>query len=421
MTDVDNTVTTMASNLKEIYGDGPIPLVPKFAWCRENIEFSQKDLVGGYYHNSVLLSSENGVTYSKPRNGAFAINDSVAAEMGDAKVEPSQILIKATVDYESAYRATKGGKQAFVDTVGLVVQNMVESANKRLEIEFLYGQTGIGAVNANTSGSADLVISAATWSPGIWSGLKGAYVSVIDANFDAAEDTSEKIAGIAPSTRTITLTNTQTLDAGDLLFFLGQVEAAGGGAEVHHSMVGLDKMTTTTSGTLFNINVGTYADTWQAAPEQTSTAQLTMAKIMAGVSEVVNRGCMEDLVCLLSPRAFEVLNSDMAALRRLDGSYRYSKVESGAEKLAFFGQNGKLEIVPHLFVKWGDAFIFPPKRMKRIGSTELSFKRPGMGGDEPMVREATSNAGFEIRAYTAQAIFPERLNWLVKLSGITYA
>ncbi len=421
MSDTFNTATSLSANLKEVYGDGPVELVPNFAYLRKNIPFEQKDTVGGTYHQPVLLTHEHGVTRSKAANGAFALNDAVAAEMGDAQVAPSQIVIKATIDYESAYRAATGGKKAFVDTVGLVVKNMIEAANKHLEIDMLYGRsaTGIGAVNAATSASTSFVVSAATWSPGIWSGQKGAYIQIINSGFAADEDTTEKIASIAPSTRTITVTNAQTLDAGDVTFFLGSVES--GGTAVHHSMVGLDAMCTTTSGTLFNIDVGTYGDTWQAAPEQTSTTQLSMAKIMAAVSEVVNRGCMEDLVCLLSPKAFEVLNSDMAALRRLDGSYRYSKVESGAENLCFYGQNGKLEIVPHLFVKWGDAFILPPKRLKRIGSTELTFRRPGNGGDEPMVRESTSNAGFELRAYTAQALLPERLNWLVKLSGITYA
>jgi hypothetical protein len=194
-----------------------------------------------------------------------------------------------------------------------------------------------------------------------------------------------------------------------------------GGTPTHHTMVGLDKMCTATTGTLFNIATTDYPDTWMAAPEKTTTGQLSMAKIMNAVSELVNRGCKEDLVCLLSPRAYEVLNTDMAALRRLDNSYRHSKVDSGAESLCFYGQNGKLEIVPHLYVKWGDAFILPPKRLKRIGATEITFKRPNAASGQDIFRESTSTAGFELRAYTSQSLFPERLNWLIKLSGITFA
>lgn len=419
MADVANTTTTLTGLFKDVLGDGPIQLLPKANWMQRNIEFNEAQMVGGKYRQSVVLTHEHGVTYSKANNGAFALNEAVAAELGDAQIEPSQLVMKSTIDYESAFRAAGGGKKAFADSVGLVIKNMVEALSKRVEIDLLYGQSGIGAIDAATSATTSMVISEASYSPGIWAGIKGGFVQIINSDLAADEDTSEKVASFAPSTRTLVVTAAQTLDAGDLVFFLGQVEAAG--TPVHHSMVGLNKMATTTTGTLFNINVGTYADSWQAAPEKTSTAQLSMAKVMNAVSELVNRGCMEDLVCLLSPRAYEVLNTDMAALRRLDSSYRHSKADSGSESLCFYGQNGKLEIVPHLYVKWGDTFIMPPKRMKRIGSTEITFKRPGANKDQEIFRESTTTAGFELRAYTSQALLPDRLNWIIKLSGLTYA
>lgn len=421
MADAFNTMTTLTGLHKEIYGEGPVEAVANFAYLQKNIPFEERAQVGNKYHFPVVLSQEQGFTYSKNNNGAFTLNESIPAEMGDAQVEPSQILLKSTIDYESAFRSAKGGKKAFKDGVGLVVENMRQALQKRVEIELLYGRTGLGAVNAGTTSATTFVISQASWSPGIWSGMKGADLMYIDPTFATARDTSEILAvGVNLNTRTVTTPNAQTLTAADLVFFKGQVEAAG--TPVHHSMVGIDKMCTTTSGTLFNISGTTYPDTWLAAPEQTSSGQLTMAKIMAGVSEVVNRGCMEDLVALVSPKAYEVLNSDMAALRRLDASYRFSKVDSGANALTFHGQNGKLEIVPHLFVKWGDVFIFPPSNLVRIGSTDVTFKRPNTaGGESEIYRESTSSAGFELRGYTAQAIVPKRLSWMIKLSGVTYS
>lgn len=419
MADAPNTTSTLTGLFKEVLGDGPIKLLPKANWMQRNIDFSEKEQVGGKYRQSVVLTHEHGVTYSKANNGAFALEEAVAAHLGDVQVEPSQHVMKSTIDYESAYRSAKGGKKAFADGVLLVIQNMVESLSKRVEIDLLYGRSGIGVVNAGTSGTAALVVSEASYSPGIYAGIKGAKVHVINAGLAADEDSSEVVASFAPATRTLTLTSSLTLDAGDLIYFKGQVEA--GGTPVHHSMVGLDSMCTTTTGSLFNVSTTDYADSWQAAPEKTSTGQLTMAKIMAGASELVNRGCMEDLTVLMSPRAYEVLNTDMSALRRVDSSYRFSKVESGSESLCFYGQNGKLEIVPHLYVKWGDAFILPPKQMKRIGATEITFKRPNGSGDTEIFKESTDVAGFELRAYTSQALLPNRLNWLIKLSGITYA
>lgn len=419
MADAPNTTTTLTGLFKEVIGEGPIKLLPKANWIQRNVDFSEKEMVGGKFRQNVVLSHEHGVTYSKANNGAFSLEEAVAADLGDVQVEPSQLVMKSVIDYESAFRSAKGGKRAFADGVGLVVENMTASLAKRAEIDFLYGRTGIGLVNAATSATTSVVISEASFSPGIYAGIKKAKVHIINAAFAADEDTSEIVASFTPSTRTLVLTNAQTLDAGDYIFFKGQIES--GGTPVYHSMVGLDSMCTTTTGSLFNISVTDYADSWQAAPERSSTGQISMAKVMAGVSSLVDRGCMTDLVCLMSPRAYEVLNTDMAALRRLDSSYRYSKAESGSESLCFYGQNGKLEIVPHLYVKWGDAFILPPKELKRIGSTEITFKRPGASGDQEIFRESTDTAGFELRAYTAQALLPNRLNWLVKLSGITYA
>lgn len=419
MADTANTTSTLDGLFLDVIGDGPIRAPANFAWFQKEIPFSERGQSGGVYRFPVVLTNEHGVTRSKANNGAFTINDSVAAELKDAQVEPSQLLLKSVIDYESAFRARDGGKRAFEDAVGLVVKNMVQAIQKHLELDFLYGRTG-WAVEAS-SASTSIVINEEHWSPATFSGMKGARVQVINADFEADEDTDETIASVNLGTRTLVVGNAQTLDAGDLLFFYGSVTSGASDTEVHHSMVGIDEMTTHTTGTLFNISSTTYSDTWRAAAEATSTGQLTMAKIMNAVTDVVGRGCLEDLVCLVSPKAFEVLNTDMAALRRLDSGYRHSKVDSGANSLCFYGMNGKLDIVPHLFVKQGDAFIFPPKNLVRIGSTEPTFKRPHTNGQVEIFREATSSAGFELRLYTAQALVPKRLSWMKKLSGITYA
>jgi hypothetical protein len=414
MADSPNSVGTTSLNavIRDQLHDVVVNTVPSHSKLQQLIPLEQRS--GRKYLVPVFLTGEHGVTYSRPDNGAFTLEDSVPAIAQEAQVEPYQIVEKATMSYEAAFRMEGGSPKAKVDGVKQVMTNVNDALRKRVEIDLLYGQISIGAVNANTAGSASFVISEASWSAAIWAGMKGAKIGIFDSDRSTAEDSDETISTVNLGTRTITVGNNQTLDAGDLVFFKGALEAGG----THNSMAGLEKIATNT-GTLFNISASTY-ELWKGT-EVTSVGQPTMAKVMNAVSYAVNRGCMEDLVYLCSPKQFEALNTDLAALRRLDSSYRSSKVESGAESLVFYGMNGRLEVIPHLFCKDGDGFVFPIKRMKRIGATDITFKRPTGNGSEDMVKESAGVAGFELRAYTSQALFCEKPAWLVKLSGITYA
>lgn len=412
MANTPNTFTTLSAQFIETYGDTVEKLYPDSAWLSKNIPFEKQN--GATYHQPMLLSYEQGVTYSKPANGAFSLEDSVPAVIGDAQVTPSQLVLTSTVDYEAAYRSAGAGKLAFFDATKLVVMNMVDSLTKRAEIDFIYGRQSIGAVNAATSSVTTFVISDATWAPAIWAGLETAHVAILNSDLAAAEDTDEAISSVDLDTKTITVGNAQSLDAGDLVYFKGAVAA--GSPATHHSMVSIDTITGTSSGTLFNINVGTYA--LARGQSSASQGQPTMKKIMALVTKAVNRGCQEELVVLAPPRMYEELNTDLAAARRLDGSYSRAKAEAGSENITFYGQNGAVRIVPHIYVKEGDCFVLPIKRMKRLGSTEITFKRP-VHGD--IFKESTGIAGFELRAYTAQAIFCDRPGYMVRGTGFTYA
>lgn len=413
MADGPNTVgsTSLNAVIKDLHGT-IVNTIPAHSKLQELIPLEVKN--GRKYLVPVWLTGEHGVTYSKPDNGAFTLEDSVAAISQEAQVEPYQIAEKATMSYEAAFRTEGGGQKAHIDGVAAVMKNVTDSLRKRVEIDLLYGQVGIGTTEASSS-STSVVVNEASYSAGIWAGMKGAKIQLINSDLAADEDTNETISTVNLGTRTLVVGNAQTLDAGDLVFFKGAVTA--GGTPVHHSMPGLQKIATNT-GTLFNIDAATY-ELWKGT-EVSSVGSPTMARVLNAVSYAVQRGCMEDLVYICSPKQFEKLNTDLAALRRLDNSYRHSKVESGAESLCFYSQNGKLEIIPHLFCKDGDGFVMPVKRMKRLGATDITFKRPSSNGQEQMVLESAAAAGFELRAYTSQSLFCEKPAWLVKLSGITY-
>lgn len=417
MADSPNTVGTGSLNaiIKDVLHDTVVKTVPEATKLQQMIPLEQKS--GRKYLVPVFLSDEQGITRSRPDNGAFTLEDSVPAVSQEAQVEPYQLVQKATMSYEAAFRTEGGGKRAYIDGVRAVMENMVSSLRKQVEIDLLHGQssTGIGVVNANTTSSTSFVINDATWAPGIWAGAKNSKIAILDAGLATAEDIDESVTSINLNTKAITVGNAQSLDAGDIVYPKNAVVA--GGTPTWNQMPGLQKIITN-SGTLFNIDASQYE--LFRGTTVSGVGTLTVAAVLNLVSYAVARGCMEDLVFLCSPKAFEKLNSTLADLRRLDASYRPSKVESGAENIVLHGQNGKLEIIPHLFMKDGEAFVFPVKQMKRLGATDITFKRPNANGGEEMIKESAGVAGFELRAYTSQALFCQKPAWTVAASGITY-
>jgi len=319
-------------------------------------------------------------------------------------VEGSQIVLRSRIDYESAARAANGGKKAFVNAIDLVVRNMVDSVAKRKEVGFLYGGSGIGTVNANTSATTAFVISEETWSPAIWSGMENARIDILTSTFSAFSTggNSATVSSVDMDTRTVTLAANATLTAGDIVLFEDAVVPSG--TPTYNECAGLQRIISNT-GTLFNISASTYT-LWKGYTKS-STGSPTMAKIMDVAAILAGRGgLMEGVEVLLSPKGWQVLNNDLAALRRFDGSYSSGKLETGTEAIRYFGPTGVVEIYPHIFVKDGHAFMGPiRKRAKRIGATDTTFKTPGRGDE--IFRQVEDAAAVELRAYSNDALFLE--------------
>lgn len=422
------TPSVLTGLFKELYGDSQINLVPDHAKLQKMIPFVSRDKeTGNYYHQNVIVTQEHGISYAAADAGAFALNDSISLYTQDAKVQGSQMLIRSAMSYDTASKASNN-KKAFVQATGMIVENLVESMAKRLEIELFYGQSATGLATVSTAASAASAVVAtvtdATWAPGIWCGSENARVAV-----KVGSDIKGPfyISAVDFANKTLTLkaaVETNGLDAGTgsladiesqataYIFFLGQVAVADG-ATTFRSMIGLDKMITT-SGSIFNINNSTYS-MW-AGNSVTKTGQLTMGKILSALGDPIAKGLEEDVTCFVNPVTWQNLASDLAALRRFDSSYK-SEGKNGFSSLKYEAQNGMIEIVSHSCVKAGDCFVIPVKRFKRVGSQDISFKTPGR--EEDIFIHLQNNAGYELRAYSDQALFPETLAKTLKISGFT--
>jgi len=407
---------------KEVYGDDVISLVPDSAKLVKTIGFVPADKeLGNKYHQPVVLSNEHGITYAAADAGAFALNNSVALTMKDAQVQGSQMVLRSSMSYDAAARASNS-KKAFVKGTELLVENMLETMTKRLELQLLYGGSSGGLGNCDSSANASststvITLVAASWAAGIWAGAENATLDLYDAASKKNTNASLVVSAVSLDNKTITVTGNSTdiaaidtfiaADSDDSAYLIWE---GAYGAE----MSGIDKIITN-SGSLFGINASTY-NLWKGNSYAVGAA-LTIGKVLGGISRAVERGLDEDVALYINPLVWKDLNSDLAGLRRFDSSFKEKGI-AGNRSIQYHGQNGIIDIIAHNCVKQSEGFALPTKKAKRIGAVDITFKRPGGGGDQ-MFRELSSNAGFELRSYTDQAVFIETPARCVKFTGIT--
>lgn len=388
----DNSVGNLNGLFKETYADKLQELIPDGVKILNKIKFMSKDKQpGNLFHQPVVLGMEHGVTFASSDEDAFNLNPPVAGSIKDAQVRGSPLVMRSVIGYVAASRAAQGGKQAFMDATKFLISNMLRSMAKKLEIEMLYGQMGYGTVASNST--TVVTITTAEWAPGIWAGAEKLPIEIRDST-GATSKGEFTVTAVSFANKTITLNaDPGTLVSGDVIWHKG---AYG------NEFPGIHKILTTTSGTLFNINVGTY-QLFQGNTYSAASAALSFTKLSKAVTRAVEKGLEGKVLALVNPRGWADMLSDQAALRQYDSSYSDAKMKNGSKSLEFASQNGVIEIEPSIYIKEGYAFLLSLEDWYRVGSSDMSFKRPGQG-DEYFV-DAKDAAGYELRLFTDQALF----------------
>jgi len=386
----NNTVGNLNGLFKEVYADKLKELIPDMVKLLNMIKFMAKDKQpGNLYHQPVVLGLEHGITFAASDDDAFSLLPAIAGAIKDAQVKGSPAVLRSILGYSAASRAAQGGAQAFMDATKFVVGNMLRSMAKKIEIEMLYGQVGYATVASITTNA--ITITTAEWAPGIWAGsenmpieirtsagaLRG-YCNVVSVNMDTrVVNVDAAPAGVA---------------ATDVIWHKG---AYG------NEFVGIHRIMTT-SGTLFNIDNSVY-NLFKGNQYDAQSGALSLAKLNQAVARSVEKGLEGKVTALVNPRGWANMLSDQAALRKYDGSYSKKKLENGSEALTFFSQNGEIEIIPSIYVKEGYAYLLSMEDFVRVGSTDITFKRPGADGN--FFRDLENASGYELRCYTDQAVF----------------
>ena len=176
MSQSTNTVATLDGHFKEVYASKIRDLVPEGMKMLKLAEFSAAEkLLGNLYHQPVVLGLEHGFTYGGSAGDAFLLNAAVASPNRDAQVKGHELVLVSAISVGAASRSISS-KGAFEQETKRLVQNMLKSTQIRMEIQLMYGQSGIAKV-ASVAGSI-ITICASEWAAGIWSGSKNAGLEI---------------------------------------------------------------------------------------------------------------------------------------------------------------------------------------------------------------------------------------------------
>lgn len=417
---------------KVAYAKGIEDVLPWKKKIADMVDFVPSELQNGkQYEQPVILTGEQGFTYSLDSQNAYDLNDSIGMAMQSAIVPGADVVLDSTVGYNQAARASHSAT-AFKTVMSTKFENMLKSSSHRLEIAYLYGQDHIAQAATQAvviaSSMLPIVIDTAEWATGIWSGAKNAQVVFVKASDNTAVDSlrSFTVAQVNPDTRTVYFSAGTAGTAGTLTTLETAIEAyacnihfygscsGSAGSFAYAEMAGLKKQMTNT-GSLFGIDAAVY-DLWRGNSVAT-TGQLTMAKTLSALARPIGRGLDEDVAMFVNPSTWADLASNLAALRRFDGSYSKAKAANGSEVLEYVSQNGVIKIISYNIVKEGDCFIFPTSKTIRIGARELGLNDPTKPADE-IFFTIPGKAGVGLRTYTNQAIFLEAPAQAVYISGI---
>ena len=422
---------------KKVYGD-LTNLLPQDQHLEKDIPFTEKQKVGESYNEAVVLTAETGITLGGSGSDAFELNPAIAGAVKQATVVPYVSVLGSVVPWGLISRTAGGGEKSFYDGTKHIFRNNLKSHGKFLEILRLYGQSasllgyvsyatatyraisftnGGGALSVNgtsvtfTAGinaaSKHILLAPGQFAAGIWVGMEG--VKVQQVNSSGVVVAEGKLVSVDSEKGVIEVDFTPVAASSTTshrLCFEGMGEAK--------EMIGIQKILST-SGTLFGINNSQYR--LYRGNTVSAGGLLTFTKLNTYIANMVNAGGLEgDLDFYVNPRTWATLNSNEAANRSYDQSYKSNEAANGFEDICYHTQTGKLTFKAHRIVKEGDAMGLSLPTWSRSGSAEISFTVPGI--DKEIIFPLENQAAWAFRSYADQYIFCHEPSKNIYVSGI---
>lgn len=435
MASVSNDTTV--AQFKRVYGD-VTNLLPEDFPLAKLIPFSEKQKVGEAYYECVVLTNESGFTLGGSALEAFELNPAIAGVVKQTSVSAYMTVLPSILPWGMVSRS-QGSDKAFFDSSKFIVKNNLRSHSRLHEILRLYGQatyrlgrvsyatatyrgssftTGTGTVNGVTftngvnTTTKQILLAPGDFAAGIWVGMEGVKVKqIITSSGAVGAGASGKLVAVNAKYGYITVDFTPVVASSTTSHYL-----AFDGMEDSKEYIGINKILSTTSGSLFGITNTNYS-LFQPNYVTLSNEKFTLAKFQSAVADMVNKSGFEgDLDVFVNPRTWAGMATTEAGLRVYDESYKSGEAVNGFESITFYTQAGKATIRPHRVVKEGEAYCLAASTWSRSGSAEVSFSVPGMPGE--LIFPLENQAGWCFRSFSDQYIFCQQPSFNLLVDGI---
>ena len=428
-----NTITSVGAQLKVQYANDWINLVPQNSLLQQfrdpkapgmtgkkeelgkdvavPISWTFATRLGKYWVVPTKVQSGQGFTYTGTNGDLTTLESALQMVLVEVQVQGSAATVRQQVPYTVAATADGSEGKAFENIARLVMDDMRDVSYQRYEISALWGQSGIGTIDSQTVSGSTLtcVLTQASFCPTIWVSSIGARCqfftgTTIDQGLSPTGYGT--ITNVDSPNRTVTFTlstawatSTTVPAAGDDIYFKSSLLTGGS----FYEMVGLYKQLSASTGTFFNVDRAAYP-LFQGQTFSAGNAPLTKALIIQAAMKLVDKGNLNDMVCVVPTAAWADLNAEDMALRMFDDSYSPTTSESGSEYLVYSNLNGQIRVVCHPLMKQGYAMLFTPGHVSWVGSSDVTFNTPGLPNEQLFLQIPDSD-GYEVRAYTNKALY----------------
>lgn len=433
---VASTPTTVPGLFKKVYASINEVLPESMPFIKDCAKFEVGKKVGNSISYSIPLTHENGLSLFGSSGDIQTFSDAQASVIREALLVPCETFLSSALSTATLSRAAKEGEGAFKQASKDRVGRNVKSHHRFLEHFCLYGQDtfGLGRVGyftgtwqgvAFTNGGGTLagvaftaginaagkkiLLNPADLATGIWLGAEG--MEVRQRIIGGAVAATGVVTAVDLKNGIITVDFTPvaaTTATSHCLELLNQNGASG------NDFAGAKSILTKT-GTLFGIDTAAFG-IWKGG-EDVITGKLTFAKLIDSLMVACNRGLDKNVKCFVSYDSWADMMTEQAALRDYDSSYKETEAKNGMSGIKFRSINGEIEIIPHRFVRRSDAFIISEGDWRRVGSSDVTLKIPGVDDGELITKPITTNA-FTFRSYSDQALICLAPAQSMYLSGI---
>jgi hypothetical protein len=381
--------------------------------------FDSSGRIGDKHVQPTRMSEEQGYHLRAAGLAAPTMNEPVAAMWEEAQFTGSILDYRSRIDIETLAR-TQSSTQAVIDRAVMHIEGLQESMMAHEEYSLLRGGLAMArmASISGTGTSRALVLQAGTYSVGWLARSRGMPIyaysdAALTTTVPASPAADIVIASFNRTTGTLNVTGNAadltTLDGAATSYLARKGEAV--------TVPGIIKRLAQTTGSPDNISLTTYPE-WVGNAVAFGSTNISFTKILQGDALIAEFGLTKALKKLwCDPRNFAVLNADLSANRRFDGSYRRTKGENGFGAIEYYSPTGVIEVEVHPYCHGNEAVEITVDAWKRKGADDLTLQIPGDG--TTMTVLAANSQQYEYRGFSLQGMFCRRPPANTVYSGIT--